>query len=678
MRQDAGLVVVRRVVRRLGALASADSEPLAASADAVAVFVAGRGGLPRRPALGRRRRSGLVGRGSRLAGRPALGRRIRVRVTGRRRRRPRLRGRRASGPTLRRRLRGRVARHRHVSFGTRVELGCRPARRSVRRRSRQSLTDLGTKHRLELGRDLAPRVGRAGWSCRVARTLIPVFVATTAALTLAGAAAGAGAAAADIGIAVDAAAATPAVALPLDGRLVGGPAATRTTAPTTLPTGCTAARTATLFRDQVFRDLRLVEVLVIGDRGQVRGRRNRRPELRIPDRPERCRPRSPGSVDRLVVLLVDRLEPARSRRRLRRCRGRRTCVVTSATSATAATAAAPTSAPAIVKRLGVAFGSLGTFGAWGAQVVEREHLGGRELGFGQAAGLRQALAGECGETVAPGAVRRCCGRRTPAATTPRRCGDGRLGLAGPTATPAARRAAAAADARPFGLLVGDLGHRQVGVVAGHAPARARALLDTRELGDVGELVGDLDQVGRGVAAEADDLAADAHLLDGPDGRGEVTVARHDDGDVQVPRGLHHVDDELDVEVGLDLAVAVLADVLADDLVAVPAQEVMEVPLVLVVRVEARVCIGAHEVASGRGRLEERDVIDVHAGGLGRIEDVRHVHEDGDVLAQTGTPLELVVDARPARSRCAAGPMIRSGARCSPPRPRFVGYADRPG
>jgi hypothetical protein len=63
------------------------------------------------------------------------------------------------------------------------------------------------------------------------------------------------------------------------------------------------------------------------------------------------------------------------------------------------------------------------------------------------------------------------------------------------------------------------------------------------------------------------------------------VARHDDRDVQVPGRLHHVDDELDVEVGLDLAVAVLADVLADDLVAVAAQEVMEVPLVLVVGVQ---------------------------------------------------------------------------------------------
>ena len=100
----------------------------------------------------------------------------------------------------------------------------------------------------------------------------------------------------------------------------------------------------------------------------------------------------------------------------------------------------------------------------------------------------------------------------------------------------------------------------------------------------------------GVAAEADDLDADAHLLDGADGRGEVAVAGHDDGDVEVPGRLHHVDDELDVEVRLDLAVAVLADVLADDLVAVAAQEVVELALVLVLRVQPRVRVGAHEVA----------------------------------------------------------------------------------
>ena len=92
----------------------------------------------------------------------------------------------------------------------------------------------------------------------------------------------------------------------------------------------------------------------------------------------------------------------------------------------------------------------------------------------------------------------------------------------------------------------DLGHREVRIVVGDTPAGAGALLDARELGDVGEDVGHFDQVRRGVPAEADDLDPDAHLLDGPDGRREVAVAGHDDGDVQVASGLHHVDDELDV------------------------------------------------------------------------------------------------------------------------------------
>jgi hypothetical protein len=60
---------------------------------------------------------------------------------------------------------------------------------------------------------------------------------------------------------------------------------------------------------------------------------------------------------------------------------------------------------------------------------------------------------------------------------------------------------------------------------------------------------------------------------------------------------------------------------------------MEVPLVLVLRVETRICIRADEIATGSRRPQERDVVDVHAGGLGRIEDVRNVYEDGDVLAQ---------------------------------------------
>src|SRR4029077_11780274 len=186
---------------------------------------------------------------------------------------------------------------------------------------------------------------------------------------------------------------------------------------------------------------------------------------------------------------------------------------------------------------------------------------------------------------------------------------------------------------PLGLLVRDFGHRQVCVVVRPAPARARSLLDAGELRDVGEQVGDLDQVGAGVAPEADDLAADAHLLDGADGGREVAVTGHDDRDVEVPGGLHHVHDELDIEVRLDLAVAVLADVLADDLVAVATQEVVEVALVLVIGIQACVCVCANQVAPGGGGLEHGHVIDVHAGRLGRVKDVRHIYEDGDVLAQ---------------------------------------------
>ena len=244
----------------------------------------------------------------------------------------------------------------------------------------------------------------------------------------------------------------------------------------------------------------------------------------------------------------------------------------------------------------------------------------------------QSLAGQghrAGAIAATAAAAPAAGPPAFASAMPGRGGHG-LRLAGPST--ATTSAATTAGAGALGLLVRHFGHRQVLAVVGDAAPGARALLDARELDDVGEQVGDLDEVGAGVAAEADDLDADALLLDGADGRGEVAVAGHDDGDVEVPGGLHHVDDELDVEVRLDLAVAVLADVLAHDLVVAAAQEVVEVALVLVVRIEAGIGVGAHEVAARGGRLEQRDVVDVHAGGLGRIEDVRHVYEDGDVLA----------------------------------------------
>ncbi len=64
-----------------------------------------------------------------------------------------------------------------------------------------------------------------------------------------------------------------------------------------------------------------------------------------------------------------------------------------------------------------------------------------------------------------------------------------------------------------------------------------------------------------------------------------------------------------------------------------AQEVVEIALVLVIGIQAGICIRANQVAPGGGGFEHGHVIDVHAGRLGRIEDVRHIYEDGDVLAQ---------------------------------------------
>src|SRR5829696_3731879 len=58
---------------------------------------------------------------------------------------------------------------------------------------------------------------------------------------------------------------------------------------------------------------------------------------------------------------------------------------------------------------------------------------------------------------------------------------------------------------------------------------------------------------------------------------------------------------------------------------------MELALVLVFRVESRIGVGAHKVASRGCRLEQGHVIDVDTCCLRGIKDVRHVYEDGDVL-----------------------------------------------
>ena len=163
---------------------------------------------------------------------------------------------------------------------------------------------------------------------------------------------------------------------------------------------------------------------------------------------------------------------------------------------------------------------------------------------------------------------------------------------------------------------------------------ARALLpaDGGDLHDVHELIGHGDQVGRGVRLEADDLAADTLVLERPDGGGEVAVAGHDDGDVHPIGQAEQVDDQLDVEVRLHPAVAELANVLDDRLVAVLGQEVDELALVLVFRVEPGVGVGANEVAPLGGVLEEGDVIDVDVLASSRVVHVGDVNEHRHVLA----------------------------------------------
>ena len=85
---------------------------------------------------------------------------------------------------------------------------------------------------------------------------------------------------------------------------------------------------------------------------------------------------------------------------------------------------------------------------------------------------------------------------------------------------------------------------------------------------------------------------------------------------------------------------------------------MEVALVLVVGVEPRVGVCPDQVTARRCRPQQRDVVDVHAGRLGRIKDVRHVHEDGDVLAHW---YSLGLSGRPAGAASLHGGIGLCGA-----------------
>ena len=504
------------------------------------------------------------------------------------------------------------------------------SRRLAGRRRLGRLGELSPEDRLQLLGNLAPRLARP----RAGRSVPPVLPveavlprrsilpdrsrpARSAARSPAGGLPGA-----DVGIAVDAATAASAVPLTVDRGVVSGAATARPAATLLAPATATAALAAALLGDQVFRDLRLVEVLVVG-RGPDRGRlRARHAELRVPDGPERRGAWGAGRRRDLdFVFLFVGLAVRCIGQRLR-SDGAGSRLEAGLQLATATPTPTPTASPPA---------PAAAVGIQARVVLGIERCGGEPSAIGTSAWPVTGATLESfspGSAVKPGAGGDVVGtvRGRPSAR-----GD-RLGLAWATAS-ASPSAAPATRPGALGLLVGHLGHREVFVVAGDPPAGPRrALLDASELGDVGEDVGYLDEVRRRVATEADDLDSDAHLLDRPDRRGEVPVARHDDRHVEVASRLHQVDDELDVEIGLDLAVAVLANVLADDLVLVPGQEGMKVALVLVVRVKPGIGIGADEVPACRGRLQQRDVIDIHAGRLGRVEDVRHVHEDGDVLS----------------------------------------------
>ena len=154
---------------------------------------------------------------------------------------------------------------------------------------------MSPEHLLELLRNLAPRLARASRSIRTIRSVLaleplrPLTAPERRFRRTAGATARTttrdSGPAAHVGIAIDPAAATATVALAIDCRVVPG-----STAPRAAPVGLSAAGatasllTAPLLGDEVFRDLRLVEVLLIVDgRRKLRGRRARHAELGIPD-----------------------------------------------------------------------------------------------------------------------------------------------------------------------------------------------------------------------------------------------------------------------------------------------------------------------------------------------------------------------------------------------------------
>ena len=290
--------------------------------------------------------------------------------------------------------------------GRRVGRRCGRGTRAGRPADRRLLGDLGSKQRLELGRHVAPRLVRAATGRRrrrpVAAAAVVAVVARRCRRT---------GPAAHVGIAVDPASPARAttVALAIHRRLVGRPTAACPAAAATRSAAPVAA--ATLLRDEVFRDLRLLEVLFVDERGARRpGRRSGRPDLRIPDRPERVRPRAARRGHGEILVLVGVLDIGSERCRSGRpARGRGPAggsrlgrfgrfgrigaldlavlaVSATTTATTTTTAPAATRLLAVLGHAAIALGRRGGIGRGVVEFVEGEHLGLRELGFGQRAG----------------------------------------------------------------------------------------------------------------------------------------------------------------------------------------------------------------------------------------------------------------------------------------------------
>ena len=121
------------------------------------------------------------------------------------------------------------------------------------------------------------------------------------------------------------------------------------------------------------------------------------------------------------------------------------------------------------------------------------------------------------------------------------------------------------------------------------------------------------------------------------------IRKYGDGKVKANLDIELVVDMMKTARNLDIAIVVSGD--GDFAPAIRAVQEQGV------RVETRVRVRANEVAPRGGCLEQRDVIDVGAGRLGRVEDVRHVHEDGDVLAHLDSLTGRAASARSAARRC---------------------------